>query len=90
MRNTLSVKFLAGLFVAGSALPALAGAGDPTHPDILAQKLHERGYHHIQIDEAYGPGAQAYACKGNTHFRIEFDSGWSNRGRRSGWRLLCQ
>ena len=73
MHKLIPSSVVAGALYFGFAGIAYAGAGDPAHPDLLAQKLHDRGYHHIQIEEGRTPGPQAYACKGNTHFHIDFD-----------------
>lgn len=55
---------------AASPLPALAGAA----PEEAASMLYERGYRHIQIEPSQRPGYRAYACKGNTHFRVRINS----------------
>lgn len=54
---------------AASPLLALAGAA----PEEAASMLYERGYRHIQIEPDSRPGYRAYACKGNTHFRVRIN-----------------
>jgi len=73
MRYLVFSLLIGGALCLGTAQGANAGAGDPNDPDRLARKLHDRGYHHIQIDEGHYPGPQAFACKGSTHFQIEFN-----------------
>jgi len=73
MRQRIKSLLAGGALCAGLAGAASAGAGDPADPARLIRTLHDRGYHHIQINDDLRPGKQAFACKGNTHFRIEFD-----------------
>lgn len=51
------------------ASPVHAGAA----PEEAASMLYDRGYRHIQIDPGHAPGYRAYACKRETHFRIEIN-----------------
>lgn len=68
MRNQLvtAIVLAAGALY---ALPVHAGAA----PEEVASMLYDRGYRHIQIDPGHAPGYRAYACKQETHFRVEIN-----------------
>ncbi len=74
MRDFVYSLLIGGALCLGATQGAYAGAGDPNDPDRLADKLQDRGYRYIQVDAGHYPGPQAFACKGNTHFQIDFDT----------------
>lgn len=63
------------LALGGALILALAGTASAAANDAggLTKMLKQQGYHHIQIVEAGPTGGEAFACKGNTHFRVATD-----------------
>lgn len=65
----VTTLLLSSVFLFGAGPPAQAGAA----PEDAAGMLYDRGYRHIRIEPDIEPGYRAWACKSETHFRIEID-----------------
>jgi hypothetical protein len=71
------MRHLGVSLVLGSALifasmgVAAAAANDSAS---MTKMLKQQGYHHIQVVEAGPTGGEAFACKGDAHFRVATDT----------------